>query len=533
MTAGSTTYDYSFDGNGNLRSETTSRHFDWGHADQLKAFRTQTDGAEPSVHAHYLYDAAGQRVKKLVRKQGGQIDVTHYIDGVFEHHRWGPAAQPGENNHVHVLDQTQRVALIRIGTAHPQDTGPAVQFHLSDHLGSSNVVIDSAGVLTNREEFTPYGETSFGSFTSKRYRFTGRERDEESGLIHCGARLLMPWTGRWSNCDPAETAGGLNAYSYAHGNPSRLVDPGGMTPESPAQDLPVEDGFLQLPGEEVIQVTDVRPSPSNLDQHVKLGLTYADTRDEMQRQDTFKYEHTVGALSPAERVAYYRDNPLAESEYYDDLQQRHNAYWNQQEALLKSQQRTTDTANGAVKEYLIYLSVGAAGAVAAAALTTYGGITGTASLATPTSTAITTAGGTGAAVGLADKLEEAGPAVEAEIGAATSRAGQALAQMEETAEKVLYGPFRHGINKGGLADIVADQRLMSTAAATIAGGGERVRASIGAASTAVSYGGKTMIEFFTEIAPNWADKPMNWIGWNMPEGDFLDIYNITVYLSAD
>ena len=53
----------------------------------MRVFRTQAGNAEPSVHAHYLYDASGQRVKKLVRKQGGQVEVTIYIDGVFEHQR--------------------------------------------------------------------------------------------------------------------------------------------------------------------------------------------------------------------------------------------------------------------------------------------------------------------------------------------------------------------------------------------------------------------------------------------------------------
>src|SRR5262249_57595625 len=96
-------YDYPFDANGNMLSEAPSRHFEWNHSDHMKAFRTQTDGAEPSVHAHYLYDAAGERVKKLVRKQGGQVEVTHYIDGVFEHHRWGGAAA-AENNHLHLMD---------------------------------------------------------------------------------------------------------------------------------------------------------------------------------------------------------------------------------------------------------------------------------------------------------------------------------------------------------------------------------------------------------------------------------------------
>jgi hypothetical protein len=111
-------YDYAFDTNGNMRSEATSRHFEWNHSDQMKAFRTQADGAEPSVHAHYLYDAAGQRVKKLLRKQGGQVEVTHYIDAVFEHHRWGGQSQAGENNHVHVMDDQQRIALVRLGPAH-------------------------------------------------------------------------------------------------------------------------------------------------------------------------------------------------------------------------------------------------------------------------------------------------------------------------------------------------------------------------------------------------------------------------------
>ena len=56
MTVGGTPYDYAYDANGNLITETTSRHFTWNHADQLATFATQTPGAEPSVHAQYLYD---------------------------------------------------------------------------------------------------------------------------------------------------------------------------------------------------------------------------------------------------------------------------------------------------------------------------------------------------------------------------------------------------------------------------------------------------------------------------------------------
>ena len=227
MKVGDSPFAYTFDANGNMRSETTSRHFEWNHADQMKAFRTQTDGAEPSVYAHYLYDAAGQRVKKLVRKQGGQVEVTHYIDGVFEHHRWGGQSQAGENNHVHVMDDKQRIALVRFGPAHPDDRGPAVQFHLGDHLGSSNVVVNSAGALVNREEFTPFGETSFGSFAKKRYRFTGKERDGESGFTYHGARYYSPPLARWLSCDPRLPQNGGTLYAYVSNRPVVLYDPTG------------------------------------------------------------------------------------------------------------------------------------------------------------------------------------------------------------------------------------------------------------------------------------------------------------------
>ena len=219
LAIGSQDIAYVHDRNGNVLSEGGARQFDWGSGDLLKAYRTQTPGAEPSVHAQYLYDAAGQRVKKLVRKQGGQVEVTHYFDGLFEHHRWSGAGASGENNHLHVMDDAQRVAMVRVGAAHPQDPAPSVQFTLGDHLGSSNVVADESGAMVNREEFTPFGETSFGSFARKRYRFNGRERDEESGLAYHGARYYAPGLARWASCDPAGQAPGLNMFAYALNNP--------------------------------------------------------------------------------------------------------------------------------------------------------------------------------------------------------------------------------------------------------------------------------------------------------------------------
>jgi RHS repeat-associated protein len=233
MQLGSTTsIDYGFDDGGNLISEASSRHFEWTHADQLKAFRTQAAaGAEPSIYAHYLYDASGQRVTKLVRKQGGRVEVTHYIDGTFEHHRWRNGSTAGENNHIHITDGAKRIALVRTGSPAPDDAAPDVQYELADHLGDASVICDSVGGHVNTEEFTPYGETSFGSFAKKRYRFTGRERDEESSLSYHGARYLAPWLARWTSCDPVGPAGGYNLYAYASCNPLRLRDIAGTQPQ--------------------------------------------------------------------------------------------------------------------------------------------------------------------------------------------------------------------------------------------------------------------------------------------------------------
>jgi RHS repeat-associated protein len=226
MTVGTKPYAYNYDSSGNLTSESVARHFEWDHSDRLRVYRTQTGNSEPTLHAHYLYDAAGQRAKKLVRKKG-QVEVTVYIDGVFEHHRIAKASASQENNTLHVMDDQSRVAQMRVGSAFSGDTTPAVKYHLGDHLGSSNVVIDAAGSWINHEEYTPYGETSFGSFARKRYRYTGKDRDEESGLYYYGARYYAPWLGRWVSCDPAGAVDGNNLYAAFRSNPITNTDPTG------------------------------------------------------------------------------------------------------------------------------------------------------------------------------------------------------------------------------------------------------------------------------------------------------------------
>lgn len=217
-----------FDGNGNVVREHTDRHFAWDAADRLLAFANRASGANASVEACYLYDSAGRRTKKLVRRNMAAVEATVYIDGVFEHRR----NSAGQNNTLHLMDDKHRVATLRAGPA-LGDSGPAAQYHFGDHLASTHAVVGgadaSAATFVNREEYFPYGETSFGSFGRKRYRYVGKERDEESGLIDHGARHYAPWLGRWTSCDPAGPQDALQLYCFVRCNPMALIDPSGSS----------------------------------------------------------------------------------------------------------------------------------------------------------------------------------------------------------------------------------------------------------------------------------------------------------------
>jgi RHS repeat-associated protein len=94
--------------------------------------------------------------------------------------------------------------------------------------------LDENAQIISYEEYYPYGDTSYqaGNSTAevsqKRYRYTGKEKDEESGLYYHGARYYACWLGRWTAADPAGLVDGVNLYVYCKGSPIAFVDPDGM-----------------------------------------------------------------------------------------------------------------------------------------------------------------------------------------------------------------------------------------------------------------------------------------------------------------
>ncbi len=252
LSFGPTTYDYSNDGAGNITSETTSRHFTWDHNDRMTGYRNQTAGAEPSIFARYFYGYSGERVMKWVRHSGGALEVTIMIDGVLEHCRRVQAGSVVESAFVRIGDGDHVVAQLRLGPAMPGDPTPAATFMIDDAVRAANLTLGGAtpAVATDvvdREEFTPYGETSFGSYGAKRYRYAGQQRDEESGVYYFGARFYMPWACRFASTDPLGAVDGLNLYGYARNSPLVYHDPDGRQAVNDNQLKPGERDPISSP----------------------------------------------------------------------------------------------------------------------------------------------------------------------------------------------------------------------------------------------------------------------------------------------
>ncbi len=238
MGIGASTYQYTYDANSlsrhigrNQTKENTDRYYEWNYSDKLAFFKRQAGTSNPTVWSHYFYDASGQRIKKVVNKPGGIQEMTVYVDGVFEHSyvRINNNVDNNRNyNTLHILDGSSRIATLRVGND-SQDSTPALKYYVEDHLGNCSVAVLSNGNRINLEEYYPFGETSFGSFAKKRYRYNGKEKDEHTGLYEYGQRYYAPWLCRFVSVDPiAEDYPQLSSYNYAGNKPETSVDIEGL-----------------------------------------------------------------------------------------------------------------------------------------------------------------------------------------------------------------------------------------------------------------------------------------------------------------
>lgn len=115
----------------------------------------------------------------------------------------------------------------------------AVHYYFSSNLGSASVIASATGTVQEQTDYYPYGGIAYNSGSDpNHYKFTGKERDSESGLDMFGARYYGSSLGRFMTPDwatkptdvPYANFGNpqsLNLYSYVQNNPTTVGDPDG------------------------------------------------------------------------------------------------------------------------------------------------------------------------------------------------------------------------------------------------------------------------------------------------------------------
>ncbi len=175
----------------------------------------ETDGVSQAVET-YVYDGDGRRVEK-----------------------YGPGGTPRT---VFVYDALGRLAAEYNSTA---TVPPCITCYLSDdHLGTPRLITDSNGLVAERHDYLPFGEeVAAGTFGRNQtygstagvinQKFTGKERDSESGLDYFGARYYGSALGRFTSPDKplvdqfVYNPQSWNLYTYVRNNPLAFIDPTG------------------------------------------------------------------------------------------------------------------------------------------------------------------------------------------------------------------------------------------------------------------------------------------------------------------
>jgi RHS repeat-associated protein len=238
-TVGTRTEPYTYDAHGNMTSMPQLTQMQWDYKDELSVTSRQAVNDTAPETTSYVYDTSGQRVRKITEGQNGMRKNERIYLGGFEIYREFKSNGNDiklERETVHVMNDKQRIALVETKTiTNPDDESPTelIRFQFSNHLGSACLELDDKVNVISYEEYYPYGSTSYQAVdkniktAAKQYRYTGKERDEETGFNHHGARYYAPWLGRWISTDQINIGDGPNLYVYVHANPIVRTDPTG------------------------------------------------------------------------------------------------------------------------------------------------------------------------------------------------------------------------------------------------------------------------------------------------------------------
>jgi RHS repeat-associated protein len=212
--------DYQYDAAGNMTYDASGQYYSYDQEYRITGAGGYT----------YTYDADGNRVKK---SNGSTGTLYWYMSP-------GIVAESDLNGTLqseYVFFGGERVAR-RDGV----NGAGGVFYYFSDHLKTASVITDSTGVIKAESDYYPWGgELQFVNNDSNHYKFTGKERDAETGLDYFGARYYSNGLGRWVSADWSPTPvpipyadlgdpQSLNLYSYVRNVPTTGFDGDGHWP---------------------------------------------------------------------------------------------------------------------------------------------------------------------------------------------------------------------------------------------------------------------------------------------------------------
>jgi RHS repeat-associated protein len=278
---------YAHDAHGNMTRMPHLPQMTWSEDDHLRATTRTVGGATPPT-TYYTYDSGGERVRKIVEDQTATRTAERIYLGGVEVYRQFAADGTTINlsrETFSALGGEQTAARVETRTL-GNDPGPAqqVRYQFANHLHSAAPELGDAAEVISYEEYFPFGSTSYQAVASatdvpKRYRFTGKERDEENGLYYMSARYYAPWLGRWTACDPIGIKGGIDLYVYTRDNPVGFSDATGNQPKPettnpprPASSPPPSDQAVNTPAKDATPAVPklgapaaAKPDPDNQD----------------------------------------------------------------------------------------------------------------------------------------------------------------------------------------------------------------------------------------------------------------------------
>lgn len=245
--------NYVYDEAGNLTRTLITAQTYHNLAYDAENRQVKADGGAAAGGADYVYDGDGRRVKKV----NGAVATVCVYD-VFGRL---------------VAEYSQQVE------------ANGTRYVTQDYLGSTRVVTDAGGQPKSRHDYLPFGEeiktdvvTNSGresiaqyNLGSIRQKFTGYERDAETGLDFAKARYYGSSAGRFTTPDPyniiletqaetepdptkaqAKLRGYLekpqqwNRYVYVTNNPLKYVDPTGELLELTGSEDDIKVGFERI-----------------------------------------------------------------------------------------------------------------------------------------------------------------------------------------------------------------------------------------------------------------------------------------------